>query len=288
MELTEAEIDALAARWMCGDDTAYEPLAASGPQSLRRLLATLLGEEGPTRARLVGVPRTRESAERLSDLRGRLAAAFPDALFEEIARDRRLESAVLWLLQGVADPRGVAVAERGLRSPRAIVRWEALHALARLGCGDHTEAVVALLDDERLRVAAYETLALIGDARAVGPLLARLSSSDEWTARWAARTLERIECRLGGPSAPPVWRELPQVNVTLEAEHAGMRVIEVLVEPGCAVADGAVLAVVENEAFGHDLVAPVVGTVVAVLVTAGDRAVPGRTAFRLQARRRIG
>jgi HEAT repeat protein len=92
------------------------------------------------------------------------------------------------------------------------------HALALAGNlklpGAYEEAVVALGDRAfpRRYVAAW-TLGELGDARAVGPLLAAVSRESGEAAREAARSL----VKLGQPSAAPVRAALP----TLRGEAKG-------------------------------------------------------------------
>ncbi|MGW1991964.1 HEAT repeat domain-containing protein [Embleya sp. NPDC001921] len=287
-------IDDLIVSFLAGDTRAGDRLVAAGPVSLRRLIGALAGrvDLGRDAPGATGERCGREEFERLDRLEGLLVRAFPETLFEVVAHDRTLESAVMRMLKSVEDPRAVPILERGLR-PGSGARWSALCGLAVHGTADHTEAVVDCLDDasELTRSEAFDVLGRLGDVRAVGPLLRRLSADDGHTARRASEALDRIERRIGGPLAPPVWLELGPRELTMggAAPFGGpWRVMEGLVGRGRTVRDGDLLAVLENDYASTELTAPGPGTVTDVRIAVGDEVSDEVVAVVLQARRRIG
>ncbi|MFF7250978.1 HEAT repeat domain-containing protein [Embleya sp. NPDC008237] len=286
-------IDELIVSFLRGDNRAGDRLVAAGPVSLRRLIDALAGRVDPgwNASGAAGERSGREEFEHLDRLQGLLARAFPEALFDAVAHDRTLEPAVMRMLRCVEDSRAVPILERGLR-PGSGVRWSALCGLAVHGTAEHTEAVVDCLDDasEPTRSEAFDVLGRLGDVRAIEPLLRRLSADDGHTARRAAEALDRVERRIGGPLAPPVWLELgPRELTTGGAPFGGpWRVMEGLVKRGRTVRDGELLAVLENDYVSTELTAPGPGTVTDVRISVGDEVSDEVVAVVLQARRRIG
>lgn len=293
MDLTLDRIDGLIVRFVGDDDRAGDSLVAAGPASLRRLIDVLAGRADPGWDALGAEEERfgRGEFERLDQLEHLLAARFPDALFDAVAADPALEPAVMSMLRSVEDPRAVPILERGLlRGSQA--RWAALLGLTVHGTAAQTEAVVDCLDDadDLVRSAAFDVLGRLGDGRAVGPLLSRLSDADDLTTRRAAEALDRIEQRLGGPQAPPLWHELGPAEVIAPSPLFGgpMRVTELHVEPGRTVRAGELLATLENHHVLVELTAPQSGTVTDVRVSVGDQVPDGIVAFVLQTRRRLG
>ncbi|MEU0934224.1 HEAT repeat domain-containing protein [Embleya sp. NPDC005971] len=294
MDVVPDGIDDLIVSFLGGDNRAGARLVAAGPVSLHRLIGALAVRVDPGRdapgAR--GERCGREEFEHLDRLERLLVRAFPEALFDAVAHDRTLESAVMRMLKSVDDPRAVPILERGLH-PDSGARWSALCGLAVHGTADHTEAVVDCLDDasELTRSEAFDVLGRLGDARAIEPLLRRLSADDAHTARRASAALDRIERRIGGPLAPPVWLDMgPRELTTGGAAPFGepWRVMEGLVERGRTVRDGEVLAVLENDYVSTELTAPGPGTVTDVRISVGDEVSDEVVAVVLQTRRRIG
>ncbi|MYS85305.1 HEAT repeat domain-containing protein [Embleya scabrispora] len=294
MDVVPEGIDDLILSFLSGDDRAGSGLVAAGPVSLRRLIGALAGriDMGRAASGARGERCGREEFERLDQLAGLLARTFPEALFDAVAYDPTLEPVVMRMLESVADPRAVPILERGLH-PGSGVRWSALCGLAVHGTADHTPAVVDCLDDasESTRSEAFEVLGRVGDVRAIGPLLRRLSADDGHTARRASQALDRIERRIGGPLTPPVWLELgPQELTTGSAAIFGgpWRVMEGLVECGQTVRDGELLVFLENDYVSTELTAPWPGTVTDVRISVGNEVSDDIVAVVLQARRRIG
>ncbi|MET7302673.1 HEAT repeat domain-containing protein [Embleya sp. NPDC005575] len=291
MDIEDAGIDRLIARYVCGEDQAYDGLVAAGPVSLSRLLDTRAGRAGESwndalaevRGRLDALGR--EAFERLSTLQALLAKAFPDTLFAAVAEDPALEPAVLWTLQGLSDSRALPILERGLRSP-GFTRRQALHGMVKHGSAEHTDAIVACLVDEDHRSTAFEVLGQLGDERAIGPLLAWLAKDDR-TAMMAERALARIEERIGGPLTRPVWLDLEVREFTASSPLLPARVTEVAA-PGQTVVNGDVLVKLESEMFETELCADRSGTVAEVRVGVGEEISDAVVAVVLRARRRIG
>ncbi|MEU3429732.1 HEAT repeat domain-containing protein [Streptomyces gardneri] len=289
MDLALEEIDSLLTDYMYGDDSALDGLLAAGPVSLRRLLAIRAGRAEPGWDMAEITRHDRDDYRRPGEAQIHLARAFPDTFFDEAAGDPMYEWAITETLEYIKDPRALPFLERHLRTPSPEYRRRALRGLAENGTADHTEAVAACLDDPETRSEALNTLARLGDARAVGPLLRAHLADDSSFARRAGVALDQVEQRIGGPSAPPVWRELGPVVFTAQAVM-GMPwcVTEVLVEPGQTVRGGELMAVLENDAICRELIADWPGTVTEVRIAVNDEVLEEAVVLIVESRRRIG
>ncbi|WP_329377678.1 HEAT repeat domain-containing protein [Streptomyces sp. NBC_01351] len=288
MDLALEEIDSLLTDYMHGDDSALDGLLAAGPVSLRRLLAIRAGRSEPGWDMAEIMRHDRDDYRRPGEAQIHLARAFPDTFFDE-AGDPMHEWAILETLEYIKDPRALPFLERHLRTRSPEYRRRALRGLAENGTADHTEAVAACLADPEARSEAVNTLARLGDARAVGPLLREHLADDSSFARRAGVALDQVEQRIGGPLAPPVWRELGPVVFTAQAVMGvPWCVTEVLVEPGQTVRGGEVMAILENDAICRELIADWPGTVTEVRLAVNDEVLEEAVVLVVQSRRRIG
>ncbi|MFJ2806191.1 HEAT repeat domain-containing protein [Kitasatospora sp. NPDC087271] len=290
MDLTTDGIDSLLARYMHGDGGALEDLVAAGPVSLRRLLDVFAGRAEKRWDLAEIVSRDRDEYRRPASLQVLLAEALPDGLFDALADDPSLESLLAReTFAHVRDPRTVPFLERQLRSGSPEFRRRALLGLAENGSAEHTEAVVGCLADPAMRSEAVETLARLGDARAVGPLLREHLADDSDFARRAGTALDLVEQRIGGPPTPPVWRELGPVEFVVTPKMGvPWCVTEVLVVPGQTVRGGELMAAMENDALSNDLIADWPGTVTEVRIAVDDELPEEIVALVVQSRRRVG
>ncbi|MFF3110268.1 HEAT repeat domain-containing protein [Kitasatospora sp. NPDC057904] len=291
MDLMPAEIDGLLTNYVYRDDGALDDLIAAGPASLHRLLAILAGRAEPGWDMAEITRHDRDDYRRPGSLQILLAKAFPDALFDALADDPSLESVLAReTFSCVEDARTLPFLERQLRSRSPEYRRRALRGLAENGTADHTEAVLACLADPEVRPDALATLARLGDARAVEPLLRAHTADDSPLARLAGLALDQVEQRLGGPPAPPVWRELGPVAFTAETVGLGVpwNVAEVLVEPGQTVRGGELMATLSNDAIDQELITDWPGTVTEVRITVGDEVPEAAIVLVVRSRRRIG
>ncbi|WP_406277560.1 HEAT repeat domain-containing protein [Embleya sp. NBC_00896] len=289
MDLALDEIDGLLTDYMYGDDSALDGLLAAGPVSLRRLLAIRAGRAEPGWDMVEIMRHDRDDYRRPGEAQIHLARAFPDTFFDEAAEDPVHESAIMETLEYIKDPRVLPFLERQLRARSPEYRRRALRGLAENGTADHTEVVAACLADPEARSEAVNTLARLGDARAVGPLLREHLADDSSFARCAGIALDQVEQRIGGPPAPPVWRELGPVVFTAKAVlGVPWWVTEVLVEPGQTVRGGELMATLENDAVCQELIADWPGTVTEVRIAVGDQVPEEAVVLVVQSRRRIG
>ncbi|MFD7596178.1 HEAT repeat domain-containing protein [Kitasatospora sp. NPDC059812] len=289
MDLAHEAIDGLLTDYLYGDDRALDSLLAAGPASLRRLLAIRAGRAEPGWDMAEIVRRDRDDYRRPLEAQIHLARAFPDTFFDEVAEDPAQESALMETLEYIKDPRALPFLERQLRTRSPEYRRRALRGLAENGSADHTEAVAACLADPETRSEAVDTLARLGDVRAVGPLLREHLADDSSFARCAGAALDQVEQRIGGPLVPPVWRELgPAVFTAQAVMGVPWCVAEVLVEPGQTVRGGELMAVLENDAICQELIADWPGTVTEVRIAVDDEVPEGAVLLVVQSRRRIG
>ncbi|MFD7826554.1 HEAT repeat domain-containing protein [Kitasatospora sp. NPDC059803] len=289
MDLAHEAIDGLLTDYLYGDDRALDGLLAAGPASLRRLLAIRAGRAEPGWDMAEIVRRDRDDYRRPLEAQIHLARAFPDTFFDEVAEDPAQESALMETLEYIKDPRALPFLERQLRTRSPEYRRRALRGLAENGSADHTEAVAACLADPETRSEAVDTLARLGDVRAVGPLLREHLADDSSFARCAGAALDQVEQRIGGPLVPPAWRELgPAVFTAQAVMGVPWCVAEVLVEPGQTVRGGELMAVLENDAICQELIADWPGTVTEVRIAVDDEVPEGAVLLVVQSRRRIG
>lgn len=283
-------IDDLIVRYVDGDgdDAALDGLLAAGAVSLRRLLAVRAGRVDPGWHRGRADRGDRDVHRRPGSLLTLLARAFPDALFEALADDPALEPVVLETLCHLQDHRAAPVLERALHSERAGDRSKAVRGLEVNGTAAHTPALLACLTDREVRSEAVAALGRLGDARAAGPLLREYLADDSVFAWRAGLALEQVEQRIGGPLAPPRWQDLGPVEFEVEPVLGPWCVTQVLVRVGQVVRAGELLAVVENEAFGDELVAGHPGTVTEVRIAVGDELRHRCVALVVHSRRRVG
>ncbi|MET8628572.1 HEAT repeat domain-containing protein [Kitasatospora sp. NPDC004669] len=290
MDLVLEEIDSLLTDYMYGDDGALGGLLAAGPASLRRLLAIRAGRAEPGWDMAEIMRRDRDDYRRPASLQIHLADAFPDTFFDEVAEDPAHEPMVMETLQYLKDQRALPFLERQLLSRCPEYRRQALRGLAVNGTADHTEAIAACLADPEVRSEALNTLARLGDARAVGPLLREHTADDSSFARRAGVALDQVEQRIGEPLAPPLWRELGPVTFTAATVGLGVpwNVAEVLVEPGQPVRAGELMATLSNDAIDQELIADWPGTVTEVRIAVGDEIPEKAVVLVVNCRRRIG
>lgn len=162
-----------------------------------------------------------------------------------------LTSSVIRVAHGLGHPIGTAVLTAALRDPHTSVndRRSAATALGDTGATDATDVLFAVSSedpDARVRMAAAEALAHLGDPRAVGGLVAALSTESADTRRRAARALGE----LGDLSAVgPVLAALADEQYGVQREAA--KALETLTSTGIGpllTALGAEDAVIRREA----------------------------------------